>query len=37
MSVLEQWRKRTHAPGYWRNLGLFALGVALAGIVALAI
>jgi uncharacterized protein len=36
-SIIERWLKRTGAPGYWRNLGLFTLGAALAGILVLAV
>jgi hypothetical protein len=37
MSPLEQWKERARAPGYWRNLALFALGAALAGLLVLAV
>jgi fermentation-respiration switch protein FrsA (DUF1100 family) len=36
-SITNRWLARTQAPGYWRNLGLFALGTVLAGIVVLAV
>jgi dipeptidyl aminopeptidase/acylaminoacyl peptidase len=35
--ILERWLERTRAPHYWRNLGLFALGTVLAGLLVLAV
>jgi hypothetical protein len=36
-SITKRLLKRTRAPHYWRNLGLFTLGVALVGLLVLAI
>ena len=34
---MSKWVECTRAPGYWRNLALFTLGVALAGVVVAAV
>ena len=33
----ERWAERTRAPGYWRNLGLYTLGLAGLGVLVVAI
>ena len=37
MSLIKRLRERTRAPPYWRNLGLFTLGVGFAGALVVAL